>query len=438
MKRTILLVLLLSVTGAAIPASVHAQFWKKIFGKEEKKPVRKPVQRPPASNNNNSKKPVTTTKAKREELQSNLAQSVKKQRYRVEVLAPLYLNELVKGGKTVYKSHLPDKVLPGLNFYQGIKLAADTLNGLGYNLDVYVHDITDPSKTIDLLLKGGRLDTADLIIGAVQSSQVAQLAALAKKKNINFVSVLTPVDAGVKSNYYFSIIQPTLESHCEAIRAAVRKRERHTTNLLMYYRSTVPVDVQAYKYLTRDSPFAYTKVLVNTILPNDKLRNFLDSNSSNIIVMPILDVTYATQLLDQLSKSFPKYQFEVFGMPSWKGMSALRKAGSHSNLGIHISSPFYFDQSNSAGKGFSDAYNNKFGGRPAEMSYRGYETLYWYAYLLKRYGTVFNDHYADNGAAPFTRFRMTPNQSNEGNTQYYENTHVYIYRYQGGSFSVEQ
>jgi hypothetical protein len=75
-------------------------------------------------------------------------------------------------------------------------------------------------------------------------------------------------------------------------------------------------------------------------------------------------------------------------------------------VGITISAPFYFDPSTSVGRGFSETFTRVFGGRPGEMAFRGYETLYWYAYLLNRYGTLFNDHYGDNGAAPFTRFDM--------------------------------
>ncbi len=426
--------ILLAAAIAAQPQPAHAQFWKKIFGKEEeKRPVRKPVQKPAGDKKNTS----TASKKKAPE-PPKLSKTVMKPRYRVEVLTPLYLNELVSGGKPVYKSHLPDKVLPGLSFYQGIQLAADTLRSSGYHLDVYVHDITDPAHTVDALLKGGKLDTADLIIGAVQSSQVAPLAALAQRRNINFVSTLTPADGGVKGNLYFNLAQPTLQRHCAAVKAAVARRARPTVPLLIYQRSTVPLDAQCFRYITQDSSFAYTKVAMNTPLPSEKLRNFLDSSFTNIIVMPIVDVTYATQLLQQLGKAFPKYNFEVYGMPSWKSLSFLRKEGALPNVGIIIPSPFYFDPSTSAGKGFSDAFNEKYGGRPGDMAYRSYETLSWYAYLLQRYGTVFNEHYADNGGALFTRFDMKPAQGKDGITQYWENGHVYLYHYQGGSFSVEQ
>src|ERR1043165_2734378 len=126
--------ILLLLFSCASPQQAEAQFWKKLFGKEEKRPVRKPSPRP------TDKKSSSQGKKKGPEL-PRLAPTVKKARYRIDVLAPLYLGELVNGNKLVYKSHLPDKALPGLGFYQGVQLASDTLNHLGYHLDVYIHDI---------------------------------------------------------------------------------------------------------------------------------------------------------------------------------------------------------------------------------------------------------------------------------------------------------
>jgi hypothetical protein len=45
---------------------------------------------------------------------------------------------------------------------------------------------------------------------------------------------------------------------------------------------------------------------------------------------------------------------------------------------------------------------------------------------------------SDNGAAPFTRFEIKPQWTTDNDLLYNENMHVYLYRYQGGSYMVEQ
>ncbi|MEO6831105.1 MAG: hypothetical protein ABI378_02550 [Chitinophagaceae bacterium] len=433
MIRTVRFAFLLSCFALIAPQISQAQFLKKLFGKEES-PKHKPVRQQYPVYQKKPEKPVQKSAEKKAEPRF-LAETKMKARYRIDVFASVFLNELVANGKPVYKSHLPAKVLPGLGFYQGIKLAADTINSFGYKMDVYFHDITSAGNSPEVLMKNGSLDSSDLIIGSVHASLVGPLAAFAKKHHINFVSTLSPFDANVLSNPYFSVLQPTLTEHCEAIKKPVSEKSRFT-NILVFRRSTNALDESCFQAVVKDSPFVFTQVLMNTPMPADRLRNFLDSSTSNVVVMPIVDEKYSLQLLDLLNKSFPNFKFEVYGMPSWKAMPVLQNEGSLSNIGITIGAPFFFDPSSSAGKEFSDYYTNVYGGRAPEMAYRGYEVLYWFAYLLHKYGTIFNDHFQDNGVAPFTRFNMKLGRTEDGTPRYFENTHVYLYRYQAGSFSV--
>ena len=109
-----------------------------------------------------------------------------------------------------------------------------------------------------------------------------------------------------------------------------------------------------------------------------------------------------------LTKSFPTARFEVYGMPSWKGMSGLKKEDASPNMTVYLTAPFYFDPTTASGQMITGAYKKTYGSHPGEMVYRGYETLTWYAYLLNRYGTIFNDKVGDNGTATFTRFDIKP------------------------------
>jgi hypothetical protein len=61
------------------------------------------------------------------------------------------------------------------------------------------------------------------------------------------------------------------------------------------------------------------------------------------------------------------------------------------------------------------------------MVYRGYETLFWYAHMLKRYGTIFNKQYSDNETAPFTKFNVKPVWDAKGYPDYHENRNFTIY-----------
>ncbi|RYD57862.1 MAG: amino acid ABC transporter substrate-binding protein [Sphingobacteriales bacterium] len=434
MKKHVKLIFLFTLLFVGHSQQAEAQFWKKLFGKDE--PKRKTPVKKPAVKKDKPAAPKTTTNTKKK-FDINYPKSVTKQRYRIDVLVPLYLDELVVDGKPVNKGRFPDKAVSGMDFYEGLKLAADTLDGQGYNIDVYVHDITDSKHTPEALLAKKILDSSDLIIGAVQSQQIGGVAKLANKNKVNFISALSPSDADTKENPYFILMQPSLETHCKWIVDRLGRKYKNKKTVL-YYRNSVPVDKEAYEYVTADKDISYQQVLANTLPTKQQLTPLFDSNSVNVITVAVLDVAYAESLLQQLSQWFPQYDFEVYGMPSWRSLSGLRKTGSYANVTINITAPFYFDGSTASGQSIAAMYKKAYGSsKPGEMVYRGYETMYWFAYLLNKYGTIFNEKLNDNGIAPFTRYEIKPKWDASGNLLYNENMHVHLYRYKDGSFTVE-
>ena len=423
---------LLAFLGSDVP--VHAQFFKKLFGGKEE-PRRKPAPRPQPKPNTPAAKKAIAKKTSPDEIV--YPKSVHKNRYRIDVFVPLYLSECVKGDKNISKDKIPDKAMAGINFYEGVKLAVDTLDQSGYRMDVFVHDVTEPKETPEALIAAKTLDSADLIIGAVPTNMVAPLAQFAKKRTINFISTMSPSDANVKDNPYFTLLQPTLQSHCEGIRKAVSKKYGNT-RMFIYHRAGVQVDETAYKALTKDSLFRLTTINAATLPAPLTLKYLFDSTESNVILMPILDANYAAQLLEQLHTLYPNFRFEVYGMPSWKGMNILRKNSDLDNIAIYFTAPYYFDGSTASGQSLASDYKRAFGGKPGEMVFRGYETLSFYTYLLNKYGTIFNPKIADNASAAYTRFDIKPRWDKDFNLLYNENAHLYIYRYQDGNFVVEQ
>ncbi len=419
-----------------VPAQVtYGQFWKKLFGKEEERPKKKPAVKPRAADN-----------ASKPKKKKNIDYPVSKikERYRVDVLVPLYLDELVVNNKPAYKDRVPDKALPGMSFYEGIKLAADTLSNLGYSIDVFVHDITQKGLAPEEMIKKGELKQSDLIIGALQSNNLAVVAEFSQNNNINFISAFSPSDANIRDNPFFTLLQPTLETHCERLKTAMFKQFTDQ-NIFLFYRTNNGTDSLAYSYIidSSDEKFNkirhnFNKILCNVLPQKNQLQRFFDSTKQNVIIMPIVDNVYAEGILQQLSTWFPEYQFSCYGMPTWKLMNTLKKADAYPNIAVNFTSPFYYDISTPAGQLLSSNYKKQFGTKPLEMVFRGYETLYWYAYLLQRYGTVFNTRMSDNKTAAFTRFDIKPQWNKEMELLYNENEHIYLYRYQSGSYLVEQ
>jgi len=481
MKRNIAILLVLTLLATCIAGNSDAQFWKrkskrrhaknatdqnnqqadstqtkltkherKAEKKKEKKDRKKQKHELKHERKENKKKlanekkhphvqvvaaPVTVVRQKQE---IQYPQSQLKTRYRVDVLASLYLDDFAKNGSTAYTDRIPGKAMPGISFYEGLNIAADSLKKAGFSFDIYVHDVASSTESVAMLIKSGTLDATDLIIGALQTQDVPMIAGYAKKKQVNFISALSASDAGVKDNEYYTILQPTMKTYCQWIAGDI-KQKFTGMNVTLLCRTSSSADETVFNYLINDTAVKvnYKQLLCNAMPSKDNLASLFDTTKSNIVVVAVLDTKYADSLLKQLSQSFPATHFEVYGMPSWSGIGSLRKEGVFPNLTVRVPMPFNIDQTGGVGKYVARMYKEDYGGKAPEMAYRGFEAMFWYANLLKHYGTIFNLKYEDNSSAPFTRFDIKPEWDNEGNFLFYENKHVFLSKYENGVYGVE-
>lgn len=356
-----------------------------------------------------------------------------KDRYRVHVLVSLYLDELVKkkASKDKDKEIIPEKALAGVSVYEGVSIAADSLKRAGYNIDIYVHDITTTAESIDSLIAGHIIDSADLIIGAVKSDDILRVADFAKKKKVNFVSTLADNDGGVRNNKYFTSLQPSLKSQCRRIMNEVANKYPGT-NVSLLYRTTSEANENAYKYIIANDEIVFKQRQCNTMPGKEELATLFDLTKPNIVIVPIMEAGFADTLLRKLSKDFPTTHFEVYGMPTWSVIKGLHKENMFQNLGVNIPSSCAIDPTSPAAKYVSRQYKEYFGGKVTEPVFCAYETMMWYSALLKQYGTMFNSGYSDNTAAPFTKFSIRQIRDADGHMLYNENRNIMMTRFEGG------
>jgi len=431
MKKILRFAALLSFCLLTLHQPSQAQFWKNIFKKEEKKPKKAAPKKEVAP------APVKEAKAKTRET-PDYPKTTKEKVYTIDVLLPLYLNTLVKDGKPVYKK-TPEYAVGAINFYEGITLAAEALNNQHLNIQINIHDITDPAHTPQALIASHRLDTSSLIVGYVQSNDIPGLAGFAKKHHINFVSVLSPADADTKDNPYFLLLQPTLGTHLQQLtRFALNKYSKYPKFIL--HAKTAGGDVEALPQVRaalRDYKDVKEIDCAAASLTDAAFARHFDSTRTNVVFISTLDLAQSEKILHALASLPAAYHFEIFGMPSWKYLKGLTQASDYMKLSIRYTTPFFYDPTTAPGKYVTTEYGTVYGAEPSEMVYRGYESVYWLAHLLDHYGTIFNEDVKDVSAAPFTRYEIRPAYSKDNDFLYLENNQLYIFHYQNGGYILD-
>lgn len=361
----------------------------------------------------------------------------KKDRYRVAVLTPMYLDS-VAWEKNL--AQLPKFMMPGLDFYQGIVIAADTLKRQGIQMDIHVFDSRSQTLDVASLIASDTLNEMDLIVGNASATDLKLLADFAKKNLINFVSAVSPSDAGQQFNPYFTVLQPRLATHIEKMHRYINAR--YPEDNVVFVHRKASAEVNALGYFKNDvlnklpSRFQSLELKNDSSIDIKSLLALIDTTYKTTIVLGVLDASVTYKLLKQLAPFADRYGLKVFCMPTTEAVKALGKPDEFNNLAVFYTSSYMIDRNTPASAYVAKAYKERMGGNPSDVVYKGFESLYYFGRLLERYGVPFNEHLSDNAYAFITPYKIMPVRE-KGAIRFYENKFLYLIKYQQGVMTYE-
>lgn len=358
--------------------------------------------------------------------------------YRVGIFAPLYLDSVFNGTSYRYNKGFPKFTLPGLDFMQGAQIALDSMEVYHGNIEASFYDSRSTKQPLPQLVASTKLDSLDLIIGSVRDTDYLELAELAKKKNIPFISATYPNDAGITANPFVVILNSTLKAHCEAIYSYIL--QNHGTDKIFLVRKPGSQEDRIAAYFKNiNEPDGKPLLNIQTVTIKDDfllLENKLDTSKQTVIIGGSLDEAFAVRLATvshTYNKSTP---VKLIGMPNWDAFSFAKK-NPLTDFPVYYTSPYYNAKWDAYSKLMKDAYLKRYKGNPSEMSYRGFEVVYLFSKLLAKYPNDFINHLNDYPYKIFSDYNFKPVfTSKQSNTpDYFENKHVYFLRLLNGATS---
>lgn len=346
---------------------------------------------------------------------------VVQERKTIAVFIPLEIDAAFNGPDYILgNNNLPKTMLPGLDFYNGVVMAIDSLKKTNTSLDIRIIDAKQKNNSLATLLADTSLQKTALIISAVTNRADTKLIAdFALAHQTPMVSAVFPNDAGVTNNPFFTILNPTLKTQCEAISSYLQNNFAKNTILYCKKKGTTEDYIQS---IIVDSNSKTAKSFLNievedSIVFSD-LAPYLDSTKQNILLCGSLKENFGTALVKILNEN-PAYTTTVIGMPTWDGDKSLNTP----NVEIIYASPYYFNGNEKLLKQLTASYKAKYLGRPSDQFFKGYETvLYFTTGLFFKQTPVFNN------------FKLLPvyNSSIKNQIDYQENKNLYFFRKQNG------
>jgi hypothetical protein len=362
-------------------------------------------------------------------------------RPRVAIFLPLYLDSAFDAtGGYRYDKNFPKFLNPGLEFYEGVELALDTLRKEGTRLDVQVYDSRSQKQPAASILASPEFAGTGLILGVVTNSgEEQQFAAAALRLHTPFINVNYPNDAGITGNPDLVIINSTLRAHCEAIYRFLQRN--YPTKPLVYIGKKGPQEDRLKGYFTDlDHTTAGVALKIRYVTVDDnfdagQLGGSLDSSVQEIVIAGSLDEAFGFRLAGALA-SMKSYRTVLVGMPTWDGLDYSKpEIGGEE---IVYTTPFYNNPADTLVKQISGFYKAKFFSRPSDMVFRGYECLYRFGQLLCLHGKDTGENIGEKKFKVFNDFNIEPVFLNRQTMQldYFENKKLYFVHMMDGNVTA--
>ena len=351
------------------------------------------------------------------------AQSVPaiQERKTIVVFIPLEIDAAFNGTDYILgNNNLPKTMLPGLDFYNGVLMAVDSLKKSSATFDIRIIDTKQKNNSLTTLLTDSSLQKPTLIISAVTNKVDTKLIAdFALAQQSPMVSAVFPNDAGVTNNPFFTILNPTLKTQCEAIYNYIQTNFSKNTILYLKKKGTtedyIQNIIQGGNNKTKQS---FVNIDIQDSITFANIVPYLDSTKQNILLCGSLKESFGAAVVKTLNEH-PAYKTTVIGMPTWDGEKSLNVT----SVEIIYASPFYFNGNEKLLKQLTAAYKLKYLGRPSDQFFKGFESMLYFTNGLSAKPTpVFNS------------FKLMPvfNTDNKSQVDYQENKNLYFFRKQNG------
>jgi hypothetical protein len=362
-------------------------------------------------------------------------------RHQIAIFIPLYLDSAFDAANNYrYEKNFPKFLNPGLEFYEGVQLALDSLEKEHVPVDVQIYDTRSASTSLEQTLQSPDFQKTELIIGHVIPSELQQLAAAAARLNIPFINVNYPNDGGITNNPYFVILNSTLKTHCEGIYRFLQRN--YATKPVLLFRKKGAQEDRLKTYFTdiekttSSVPLHLKYVNLDENFDTSTLTPYLDSTIQTLCIAGSLDENFGKSLCQTLASLNKTYPTTVIGMPTWDNIDFSRPefAGEE----ILTTTPFYTNPSDYLVKAIQQYFKTRFYSRPSDMVFRGYETTHRFAKLLRQYGKNLSGSIGEKKYKVFNDFDIQPVFLNRQNMtlDYFENKKLYFIRKLDGVVSV--
>lgn len=363
-----------------------------------------------------------------------------KTKYEISLLVPFNTNQYY-----VLDDQLDPKLNRFLQYYAGMKIAAEEFEDAGYSISIHSYDAKESTSDLDLTLKEMPLKNADVIIGPYEKEIVEKVAEFGLKNEKIVVSPWLPAFSMEKENPFFIQVVPGLATHATAIMDYISS-EMKGKKVYLVARNN-PGEINRLLFFKKNAAVKTEDLIIDDAsltLKRTNLSTLLDDHGT-IFILPYYsraDENFVNSFMRKLHADKETKEVIVFGLPQWTSFNGLNPNYMES-LSVHISSSAFMDSTQPSYQDFRTKFYNEFHALPDQQAFIGYDLLSWLGKKLNEGGLANltgNSPLEDGLASGFNIkpvFKTDANKPSEMKVPlYYENFRVRILKYFNQDFTI--
>jgi tetratricopeptide (TPR) repeat protein len=332
-----------------------------------------------------------------------------KDRYSVSVLLPFML-------ETLDPSPGKKRNQIVLDFYEGIRLAIDSLNKQqGPSISLRAYDTDKGLGTVRRILETEELKNTDLIVGPLFSNENEIVQKFALEHQVNVVNPFSNNSDLIGSNPYAFLFQPSSETIGKKAAGFLADHARKNLCMLIYGTSKKD-SVLAANFAAR-APEVGLQIVAKERVHKDDAARIIDilakptefdefkfpsqftlkKDSIGSIYVATDDPLIYTKVISSIETRGDSIL--VLGSENWIDDTAVAFE-KYQTLGVTFTAPNFVSPDNSRRRAFISKYLHEYGRVPTNLSQLGNEVMLFFGNQLKTNGVYFQDALNEAGLLP--------------------------------------
>jgi ABC-type branched-subunit amino acid transport system substrate-binding protein len=338
-------------------------------------------------------KPVDIPSPAERDIQKEIVPVKKKIDHSIALLLPFELNSI--NLKTAVRKDVAKADL-AIDFYQGFKLALDSLITNGHNFNLQVFDTQSQETRVVNLAMASSVRSNDLIIGPVFPEAIktfADFSELGETLQVSPLAASMPVEF---NNPGLVTVNNTIDQHGQKIAEFIYLNYKPELVNLVLINTQKTEDAKFSSYfkssLAKMSGGKFRIIERPTAIA---IESYLDPAKNNLVIIASADRLFLLPTIDKLYKLVnQKYSIELFGHPNWIKAKYLSQEKMQA-LKSRIPTSYFVNYKAQNVKNFIARYRDEYGIEPSEYSFKGFDIGYYFGGLLEKYGKDYADHLDD-------------------------------------------